>query len=354
MPNHRVVCPFCKIDVLNRDVGLHILKKHEELLFSDYNRKLLHKDKYLNQPLELLLDDETYFFCLADKSCIKKQEMAIRHFKGKGEKHKEVMIQLRQAYPYDRKEEATAPANKGDINPQRAEAVQTIVWTLLERIRYLESKTSEGGVFDFKTRCVKEKRCLPFSLKEVDLKKKFDPEIEEEEVVQKESEQLPPEEPETPLEVPEQPEEPVGEVKKMTLQDVIKSTLTEKDIQNLSTNIVTGEVVQIPELQSLVSNNLIVQPVEKPVEKQKVKRQPKPVEPVPESVPEPVPEPILPPAPAFMTMTPWQRFRHANPDLTISELLITATQMGIKPDDVSNSGIIQNTKQKRIPKVAAF
>jgi hypothetical protein len=51
--------------------------------------------------MELLIGDDTYFFCLADNSCIKKSIMADNHFKGKADAHKKAILELREKYPSD-------------------------------------------------------------------------------------------------------------------------------------------------------------------------------------------------------------------------------------------------------------
>ena len=102
MPGHRSDCFFCKTSVLSNSLGLHILRKHEAELLTKENLKLgLHKDKYLKEPLQLFVGDDTYFFCLADNSCIKKPIQAENHFKGKEALHREAVLKLREKYPLD-------------------------------------------------------------------------------------------------------------------------------------------------------------------------------------------------------------------------------------------------------------
>ena len=102
MPGHRTTCYYCKQSVLSRDIGLHIIKSHEADLFKEkINLKILHRDKYLTQPLLLSLGDEAFHFCFADNSCIRHSINADNHFKGKTDKHREAVLALREKYPQD-------------------------------------------------------------------------------------------------------------------------------------------------------------------------------------------------------------------------------------------------------------
>ena len=88
--------------VLSRDIGHHILRKHETDLFKDKdNVKTLYKDKYLKEPIILSVGTDAYHFCFADNSCIRRQDVALTHFQGKTDKHREALIKLREKYPLD-------------------------------------------------------------------------------------------------------------------------------------------------------------------------------------------------------------------------------------------------------------
>lgn len=102
MPGHRTKCYYCKESVLSRDIGLHILKKHEAELFAEKsNREDLHRSKFLSEPMMLALGTEYFFFCFADNSCIRHKLNAQTHFKGKKEQHKETVMKLREKYPVE-------------------------------------------------------------------------------------------------------------------------------------------------------------------------------------------------------------------------------------------------------------
>jgi hypothetical protein len=101
MPNHRQSCPYCKTDVLNRIIGSHILKKHGSELFADkQNLKALHSDMNFRKPILLhVTAEDSFYFCMADSSCIKKEPLADNHFKGRADAHKQAIIALREKYP---------------------------------------------------------------------------------------------------------------------------------------------------------------------------------------------------------------------------------------------------------------
>jgi len=101
MPNHRQICPYCKTDVLNSIIGSHILRKHGVELFADkQNLKALHSDMNFRKPMLLhVTAEDSFYFCMADSSCIKKEPLADKHFKGRADAHREAIIALREKYP---------------------------------------------------------------------------------------------------------------------------------------------------------------------------------------------------------------------------------------------------------------
>ena len=115
----------------------------------------------------------------------------------------------------------------------------------------------------------------------------------------------------------------------MTLEQYINQTLTEKDYENLSTNVITGQKMDVPELKAL-----------------KAKAAPPPPPPAPE------PEPEKPfDYEAFQKLSPQDRIRLQNPGATPSELAQMFAQM-LPPQPTFESLVIQNTKVKRKPKAA--
>jgi hypothetical protein len=347
---YRSICPYCKNSVLSRDIGAHILKNHEEAIFTKDNLKSLHRDKYFKQPLEVFFDVDTYHICLADNSCIKKSILADKHFKGKADKHKEAILRLREKYPLvSASSETTATHSAPLLSSRETKTIQESMGFLLAKIRDLERKAAvdEADAYEFD-----KKQLMAFSkigilvddksLQELypDL---FETPTVDEPVVEEEAPVLVEPEDDILSFVPE---------KKMTLQDVIRETFTEKDIKNLSTSVTSGQVVEIPELQQLMAT----------------------VKPAPAPAPAPVPVPVVAPiaVPDFSKMSHWQRYKHANPTMTEAELIEGASFLGIQPDkgmspemaalmyksaslqrapEPSFGNLIQNTKAKRAPKM---
>lgn len=340
MSNHRSICHYCKNSVLNRDVGAHILKNHQDILFTKDNLKSLHKDRYLKQPLEVFFDSDTYFFCLADNSCIKKSLLAEKHFKGKADRHKEVIMSLREKYPLVvDNSETKVTSSEPMLSLKEKKTLQECMALLISRVRELEHKTSveEDELFDFdkKVNLVFSKIGIVTddkSLQELYPNLFVETKKESETIIDEEVTPLVEDEDDILSYVPE---------KKMTLQDVISTTLTDKDVKNLSTSVTTGQSVVIPELQQILEVKKTV-----PI----IKRSPKPVVPV---TPAPVLESI-PVEQSWNKISQWQRFKQANEGLSIGELIMLASQMGIHPDEGNTMGILQHTKLKRGMKQTSY
>ena len=133
MPGYRINCPYCKVSILSRDTGLHILKNHKRELFVDSNLKDLHRDKYLTKPLVLMIEDTPYYFCLADNSCIKNEFNADKHFKPRKDQHREAVLKLREAFPL--------PENQKDT-PSPSSAPPPPLFTKKEKI-WLEEEYAQ-------------------------------------------------------------------------------------------------------------------------------------------------------------------------------------------------------------------
>lgn len=211
--NRRVDCSFCKTSILSRDFGNHLLKKHEDRLFDpgtklgQDNIKELWRDKAVKEPIAISFTahDELYF-CLADNSGIKRKNLAEIHLKKNQSLHKENLMRLRDKYPRDGE-----VADDTQLSPSIVDAIQEVVWVLMDRIR------KDEFVHDAKPTPNLHKKLkllekIPFALDEKTLKEKFDPDEPEEEEEVKE-------------EVQEEVEEEIKEVvkeKKPILHPVVK------------------------------------------------------------------------------------------------------------------------------------
>ena len=135
MPNHRQICPYCKTDVLNSIIGSHILRKHGSELFADtQNLKALHSDMNFRKPLLLhVTAEDSFYFCMADSSCIKKEPLADKHFKGRAEAHRQAILVLREKYPregpkVDADQTSDAPIVSAPLLDQKEkEAIQEMI-----------------------------------------------------------------------------------------------------------------------------------------------------------------------------------------------------------------------------------
>lgn len=126
MPTLKYHCPFCSQEVSYNHYGEHILKKHEEEIFS---KKLFHNTtrlhKYNTQPVLLKLEDKLatdhqYYCCLGCLTACKKQASTQNHFPKCLEAHKKKCKELYDKYCPSEVKEQSAPV-----------IVQTVVqgWT---------------------------------------------------------------------------------------------------------------------------------------------------------------------------------------------------------------------------------
>ena len=319
MPGHRVLCAYCKTSYLSRDIGRHILRQHPDQLFTGSNLRDLHRDKYLTKPLQLSIDNETYHFCLADESCIRHSENATRHFKGKAEKHKDVLLSFREKFPNQEKTE-----EKTEVQSTFSEKEKKI---LQDFIAVLYSEHPDH-LIDKKTQKVFVKLGVTAELSSV---QSLYPHLFE----KPEEEEAPPSEPKEDDILPLVVEKP------LTKEEVIKKLFTEKELEEASRGALTGKKQSIPELEQM-------------------KRGPKPVYGSQPSISTPPPPP--PPSDEkdekmkqmeaqlleyekFSKMTPWQKLVNANPTCSIQDLIRLAASSGIKPDAGASFKIVGNTKR---------
>lgn len=264
MPGLRVPCAYCKTDVLTRDVGNHIIKYHKEEVFSDKtNLRALHNDNNLRKPLELILSDTLYYFCMADRSCIKKEILADNHFKGKADAHREAILKLRLDFPSGK---PVQPSVDQTVQQTVAPPVQTPIKVPSESLlNEKEKKTLQ----DFVVQCIisdeiglssKDKKvfeklgCIldPEKLKEM-YPHLFEKEEEEEEDHEEpEAEPLAEDQEVLPLTLP----------KPMTKQEAFNHIMTAKDIKTLTTSIATGKTIEVPELKAFQGKSSIPRPTD--------------------------------------------------------------------------------------------
>lgn len=345
MPGYRNDCPYCKSSVLSRDLGKHILRQHEAKIFVGDTLKNLHRDKYLSCPLVIYFDTETAFLCLADSKCIRKEEVAKQHFKNQSpDLHKTEILRLREAYPLGTAS-VSEDASAGMTRKQK-KALELELNELLSKLRDLEIKTNTDELdrFFFSETARQALNCLSLSIQE--------------EAPKPEAEAQTP-----PLESPEDDVLPLVEEKPVTKQELIKKTFADpKFVKEISTNVLTGQQMKIPELEELKTATSSERPQE-PLKKRGIKRiESNPVDqkksdPVPPLPPVQPPPPPPPPAPTpdqtlsdiqqFQKMSPWERFLKSNPTLSVQEQLQIAQSMGIRPDISSPLKIVQDSKVKR-------
>lgn len=319
MTNHRVSCHYCKQSVLSRDIGKHLLKLHCSEMFVGDALKNLHREKFLSRPLEVYFDTDPYFLCLSDDKCIRKEETARQHFKSQSpDLHKSAILRLREEYPLG--SSSVSESASAGMTKKQKKALEQELNELLSKLRDFEAKANlrEDDVFFFSPSARQALSSLDITLKE----------------------EVPEPEPQTPaLETSEDDVLPLVEEKPMTKEQLIKQTLADpKFMKEISTNVLTGEVHAIPELQALL-----------PASSAPQKRGVKPVtkNPLVHPTPVPVPDPQLAEMERFQKMSPWERFMKSNPTLSVQEQLQVAQSLGIRPDDSSPFKIVQNSKLKR-------
>ena len=339
------------MSVLSRDLGKHLLRHHGAQLFTGDTLKNLHKDKFLTRPLDIYFDTEASFLCLADSAWIRKEEMARQHFKKTSpDRHKAEILRLREEYPLGAAS-VSEVASAGMTRKQKR-ALEEELNELLSKLRDYETKegVEEDLRFFFTPSARQALACLSITVRE-------EPAVE------------PPAQ--TPaLETPEDDLLPLVEEKPMTKQEVIREAFTDsKFVSEISKGVVSGVSQTIPELQALISATSSEPPQSalKRRGKKEVERNPSDQKPSGGGAPPPPPPPVVqppppPPAPApdqilsdldrFQKMSPWERFLHSNPTLSVQEQLQIAQAMGIRPDVSSPLKIVQNSKMKRPAKRA--
>jgi hypothetical protein len=231
--------------VLNRIIGSHILKNHQsELLGEKSNLKALHNDKNFKKPLTFFIGDDAYYFCLADKSCIKKEILADNHFKGKADAHRDAILKLREEYPITGEQPdiqtPTQSASSFLTEKERKTLQDFLVQCVLSDDIGLSTKDKK--IFE-KLGCILD----PEALKEMYphlFEDKKDEETEEHEETEETLEAL-----EAPPMETDEEVLPLTLPKPMTKEEVFHHIMTEKDIKALSTSITSGKTIEVPELK---------------------------------------------------------------------------------------------------------
>ena len=316
--NPRYKCPLCPREgLLFTSYGLHILKEHPDLLFgtdskdSEMNRSTIQKRSYLTKPIPLAVgSNEEKYACLGCLTVFHSLAKADSHFNSKekvcGSKHKENLEMLRDKYPQD--------MEKAKLNtslPKKAQ-LQNLVEDLIEQVRMLEHKLNESEPFDYEGKYGRYFNEWGMDLKEETLKPYW--------LFCAPPREAPPSEPEeedVPLLV--QPKAP-------TKEEFIQLTMTAKDFEECSKNVLTGQIQTVPELEALKTL------VAKPAVQAKPKRGPKKVEatePVVSTAQTKSYDDLLAEMDAFKKMTPWERLMKANPTLSLDELKQEAEANGI-------------------------
>jgi hypothetical protein len=202
MSNHRSKCYYCKQLVLSRDIGHHILRKHEKDLFGDKdNVRTLYKDKYFKEPLLLSVGTDAYHFCLADNSCIRRQDVAHTHFQGKTDKHRDALVKLREKYPLDGSVPKDVEVRREYLSEAETKILQDILAQVVvgDTIGFGKKDKAVFAKLGIFVETEKIKELYPHLFPE--------PEEQEEEQEQEQYEEPPP-----PLEVQEEEEEKTIEV----------------------------------------------------------------------------------------------------------------------------------------------
>ena len=362
MSNHRSDCPYCHNSVLSRDIGSHIFRFHEAEIFDTKNtfgvsnrRNKLYSDKYFNKPLLLTIGNNQYFVCLADRSFIKNETNALNHFKGKADKHKEGLLKLREKYPLDSTDSPTATSTEPLLTEDVKKLIHEDLARIISSLRSYQKKYPDDDCNDtsFSKKSLRALSKIGLFVDDGSLKGLcpvlFDePESEKSSVVEEESL--------LPL-VTEKP---------MTKEEMIKATFTEKDIDNLSKSLITGETQVIPELQQ----------IKQAIQSEPIKRKPKQVafSTVVSEEPKPTVKPVD--VEVFKPMSKWEMLVSATPEMkTNAERLSHARYIGFPESEIPSEilhpqtaarpitvppptappppdmpKIIYSTKAKRVPK----
>jgi hypothetical protein len=330
--NCRLDCPLCpRKGLLFKSYGLHIIKEHTSLLFDasrngNNNRKALFRKSLSkgDQPLILDVGETTTAWCLGCSSCFRCETKAEQHLRNKSAcrtLQQENLNELRELYPLDGIPEPTPQTLK---QKWRLEA---LISNLLERVRKAEKKDKlpDEDCFDYEGlygRCFED---WGLNISEKTLQEEWDVEESEEEKKEPESEK---EEEEQGQEQEEGPPLLLSDDKPLTQAEVAKLVLDETTIKELSTSVTTGQVVKVPELEKLLGS-----------------------EPQPQPIFEKKEETILAEINAFRQMSPYERFKRANPDASTAELLVLVKQHSLPSMTPTHPTIIKSTTEKRKKKV---
>ena len=286
--NHRTTCIYCKTSVLTRDYGKHLLTKHDTNLFDKHttdgqsNLRSLWREKYEREPLCLSINNDLLYFCLSDNSAIKRLNLAEPKVKKNKDGHRQGVLSLRDKFPDPKGVEKEAGG--GGLTPTQIDAIQNVVWTLIDHIRFKEQTEGETR-WEWEHYCKRSMATLPFSLKEKDLKDKFDEPEEEEE---KEEEPEKEEEWEPLLEPPKPKVSPVLLMVKEMMNDKEVPLL---DRQQYVRQMIAQHNLSDPELIEFLS-----QQPDPPAPKRRLKteRTDPPVAPPPPPEKKPLPPPFNP------------------------------------------------------------
>lgn len=294
-------CPYCAITITHSKLGSHIFIKHKAELFNrstpdgDKNIKKLHTyDIKKNNPFAFYLpNDYDCYWCLDCKSCIQRATIARQHLQNCRIGFVRELDNLRCEYPLE-----GDPQKKGVLNPQHIATIEKVVAELLGNLRYYEKKykVEEGNIVNYESTYTKYLPSLPVNLREAYIEKQYEYlypelEIEDEESTEPPKEQFQSEIPETPQ-------------KEQKLEEPLKETET----------VIEPVIPQEPVVES-------------PPTVRVSKRRPKTVIEKPAAQPIKLEDPTL----DFSKLSPWERVKKANPDLSLPELLIEAEKMGIDP-----------------------
>lgn len=325
MPGYRTVCPYCKSSILSRDIGKHVVKSHGPQVFTGDSLKNLHKDKFLTRPLEIFFDTDPYFFCFADLTCIRKEETARQHFKKvSAEDHKAEIVRLREEFPLGDSTSSEAPSL---LTKKQQRSLEADLKELLSKLRDYETtaSVSEEDRFSFAPQTLQALACLNLDV-----------------------EPQPPAS-ETPPSEPVQEElSPLVEEPPLTKEELFQQAFSDpKFVKEISTSVLTGQQVKVPELEAL-KKAPSSEPPASPLKQRGLKTVQSEAPPPPPPPPPPAPvEEVISEMDAFQKMTPWERFLKTNPTLSVQEQLQVAQSLGIRPDSSSPFKIVQNSKLKR-------
>jgi hypothetical protein len=236
------------------------MRLHLETLFStetnegkDNRRSSLWRDKYLTQPLPLDVGkDQEIFFCLADKKCFRCLTKAEMHLKSNKEKHKEVLLALREKFPLNDTQTLTLSQETPSVlltekEKDKLQSWMLFLWTEFKDITF---SNAERKVFDklgIKTKLEDLKEMFPDAFEEPEPEEEEEPPAEEE---IPEEPPLPEEEEATPLALPERVVEPPPPPPPMTVNPVIprRPSVHPSEMQSLYTFAMRPQQPTFPNL----------------------------------------------------------------------------------------------------------